>query len=70
MEAETGLAVLMGIFAGGIAGGSVPAILLNVPGTPASAATHAPGRRARPASCRRRRARRAGRSHSWSRRRR
>ncbi|WP_418606538.1 tripartite tricarboxylate transporter permease [Georgenia sp. SUBG003] len=34
-----GLAVLMGIFAGGIAGGSVPAILLNVPGTPASAAT-------------------------------
>jgi putative tricarboxylic transport membrane protein len=39
MEAETGLAVLMGIFAGGIAGGSIPAILLNVPGTPASAAT-------------------------------
>ncbi|TDD71237.1 C4-dicarboxylate ABC transporter permease [Jiangella aurantiaca] len=39
MEPATGLAVLMGVFAGGIAGGSIPAILLNVPGTPASAAT-------------------------------
>lgn len=39
MEPQTGLAVLMGLFAGGIAGGSIPAILLNVPGTPASAAT-------------------------------
>lgn len=39
MEPDIGLAVLMGLFAGGIAGGSIPAILLNVPGTPASAAT-------------------------------
>lgn len=39
MEPDIGLSVLMGIFAGGIAGGSIPAILLNVPGTPASAAT-------------------------------
>lgn len=39
MEPDVGLSVLMGIFAGGIAGGSIPAILLNVPGTPASAAT-------------------------------
>lgn len=39
MPPDVGLAVLMGVFAGGIAGGSVPAILLNVPGTPAAAAT-------------------------------
>lgn len=39
LEPDIGLSVLMGIFAGGIAGGSIPAILLNVPGTPASAAT-------------------------------
>ncbi|QPK81639.1 tripartite tricarboxylate transporter permease [Schaalia sp. ZJ405] len=39
MEPSLGIATMMGIFAGGIAGGSIPAILLNVPGTPASAAT-------------------------------
>lgn len=39
MPPEIGLSVLMSLFAGGIAGGSIPAILLNVPGTPASAAT-------------------------------
>jgi len=39
MPPEVGLSVLMGLFVGGIAGGSIPAILLNVPGTPASAAT-------------------------------
>lgn len=36
---EIGLSALVGLFAGGIAGGSIPAILINVPGTPASAAT-------------------------------
>ena len=36
---DIGLSVMMALFAGGIAGGAVPAVLLNVPGTPASAAT-------------------------------
>lgn len=39
MDAEIAISALMGVFAGGIAGGSISAILLNVPGTPASAAT-------------------------------
>ncbi|MFC4457933.1 tripartite tricarboxylate transporter permease [Pseudonocardia nematodicida] len=39
MPPEVGLSAMVGIFAGGIAGGAIPAILLNVPGTPASAAT-------------------------------
>lgn len=33
------IAVLIGVYVGGIAGGSIPAICLNIPGTPASAAT-------------------------------
>ena len=39
LPADIGLSVMMALFAGGIAGGAVPAVLLNVPGTPASAAT-------------------------------
>jgi putative tricarboxylic transport membrane protein len=34
-----GLALLLGLYVGGISGGLVPAILLNIPGTPASIAT-------------------------------
>lgn len=36
---EAGLSLLVGIFSGGIYGGSVSAILLKTPGTPAAAAT-------------------------------
>ncbi|MBB2971898.1 tripartite tricarboxylate transporter permease [Mesorhizobium sp. RMAD-H1] len=36
---ENGLALLLGLYVGGISGGLVPAILLNIPGTPASIAT-------------------------------
>ena len=39
MPPELGLSIMVGLFAGGIAGGSIPAILLNIPGTPAAAAT-------------------------------
>ena len=39
MSAEQGLALLVGIFVGGIAGGLITAILINIPGTPASIAT-------------------------------
>ncbi|MBC2857131.1 tripartite tricarboxylate transporter permease [Cetobacterium sp. 2A] len=39
MEAITGLIMLVGIYIGAIYGGSISAILLNTPGTPASAAT-------------------------------
>ena len=34
-----GLALLLGLYVGGISGGLVPAILLNIPGTPSSIAT-------------------------------
>lgn len=34
-----GLMLLIGVFVGGIGGGCIPAIALNIPGTPASAAT-------------------------------
>lgn len=37
------ICVLMGIYVGGIAGGSISAIALNIPGTPASAATSIDG---------------------------
>ena len=33
------LALLIGLYVGGISGGLVPAILLNIPGTPSSIAT-------------------------------
>lgn len=36
---EQGLALLLGLYVGGISGGLVPAILLNIPGTPSSIAT-------------------------------
>ena len=39
MTAEQGIAVLVGIFVGGISGGTITTILLNIPGTPASIAT-------------------------------
>lgn len=39
MDAITGLLLLIGIYFGSIFGGSISAILLNTPGTPASAAT-------------------------------
>lgn len=39
MPAETGLIVLGGIYCGAIFGGSIAAILIHTPGTPASAAT-------------------------------
>jgi putative tricarboxylic transport membrane protein len=39
VSAEQGLAMLLGIYCGAIPGGGVTAILVNVPGTPASIAT-------------------------------
>lgn len=39
LEPETGLLMLAGVYCGGIFGGSITAILLNAPGTPAAAAT-------------------------------
>ena len=39
MKAETGLIMLGGIYCGAIFGGSICAILIHTPGTPASAAT-------------------------------
>ncbi|WP_070000752.1 tripartite tricarboxylate transporter permease [Cellulosilyticum sp. I15G10I2] len=39
MDAESGILLLLGIYAGAIYGGSISAILLKTPGTPAAAAT-------------------------------
>lgn len=39
MDPIVGISMLLGIYCGGIYGGSVTAILINTPGTPASAAT-------------------------------
>lgn len=39
MEATTGIVMLLGIYCGSVYGGSISAILLSTPGTPASAAT-------------------------------
>ncbi len=39
VSAEKGLAMLLGIYCGAIPAGGIPAILLNIPGTPASIAT-------------------------------
>ncbi len=39
ISAEQGLAMLLGIYCGAIPAGGIPAILINVPGTPASIAT-------------------------------
>ncbi|MDQ0338112.1 putative tricarboxylic transport membrane protein [Caldalkalibacillus uzonensis] len=38
MEATDGMALLMGLYIGGVSGGLIPAILLNLPGTPSSIA--------------------------------
>lgn len=39
MEAITAILLLLGVYKGGIFGGSIPAILIKTPGTPASSAT-------------------------------
>lgn len=39
MEASQGISVLMALYIGGISGGLISAILLNIPGTPSSVAT-------------------------------
>lgn len=39
MDMTLGLGLLLGLYVGGISGGLVPAILLNIPGTPASITT-------------------------------
>lgn len=39
LAAEPGLAMLLGVYCGAIPAGGIPAILINVPGTPASIAT-------------------------------
>jgi len=39
MEPVSGMALLMGLYIGGMSGGFIPAILLNLPGTPSSIAT-------------------------------
>ena len=39
MEAEQGLFILVAIFISAVQGGSLPAVLINTPGTPAAAAT-------------------------------
>lgn len=43
MDAATGMLLLIGIYCGGCYGGSIPAILINTPGTAASVATSADG---------------------------
>lgn len=45
MEAITAIALLLGVYVGGMTGGSVSAILLGIPGTPSSAATCIDGHR-------------------------
>ncbi|SDJ16493.1 tripartite tricarboxylate transporter permease [Aliiruegeria lutimaris] len=39
LDLTNGLALLLGLYVGGISGGLVPAILLNIPGTPSSITT-------------------------------
>ena len=39
MEASQGISMLMSLYIGGISGGLISAILLNIPGTPSSVAT-------------------------------
>ncbi|GKV65917.1 MULTISPECIES: tripartite tricarboxylate transporter permease [unclassified Sporosarcina] len=39
MEPQAGMALLMGLYIGGVSGGLIPAILLKIPGTPSSIAT-------------------------------
>ena len=44
LEPEAALLLLSGVYCGGVYGGSIPAILLGIPGTPASAPTAWEGR--------------------------
>ncbi|MBS6397345.1 MAG: tripartite tricarboxylate transporter permease [Clostridiales bacterium] len=44
LEPEAALLLLSGVYCGGVYGGSIPAILLGIPGTPASAPTAMEGR--------------------------
>lgn len=44
LEPEAALLLLSGVYCGGVYGGSIPAILLGIPGTPASAPTSFEGR--------------------------
>ncbi|MCI8649617.1 MAG: C4-dicarboxylate ABC transporter permease [Anaerotruncus sp.] len=44
LEPEAALLLLSGVYCGGVFGGSIPAILLGIPGTPASAPTAWEGR--------------------------
>ncbi|PSJ43778.1 C4-dicarboxylate ABC transporter permease [Zobellella endophytica] len=39
MDPVTGMGMLLGVYCGAISGGSIPAALLNIPGTPSSVAT-------------------------------
>lgn len=39
LDLQEGLALLLGLYVGGISGGMVPAVLLNIPGTPSSITT-------------------------------
>ena len=39
LQPITGILLLLGVYKGGIFGGSIPAILIKTPGTPASSAT-------------------------------
>ena len=39
LDLDTSLALLLGLYVGGISGGLVPAILINIPGTPSSITT-------------------------------
>ncbi|MBB6448670.1 putative tricarboxylic transport membrane protein [Geomicrobium halophilum] len=39
MDPGNGMALLMGLYIGGVSGGLIPAILLNIPGTPSSVST-------------------------------
>jgi putative tricarboxylic transport membrane protein len=44
LEPDSALLLLSGVYCGGVYGGSIPAILLGIPGTPASAPTSFEGR--------------------------
>lgn len=44
MEPQSALLMLSGVYCGGVYGGSIPAILVGIPGTPASAPTAMEGR--------------------------
>lgn len=55
MEPINGMALLIGLYIGGISGGLVSAILLHIPGTPSSVATCFDGHPWRPGARRERR---------------